>query len=177
MTTTPIEVRQCQQYVGGGWADAADGRSFEDLDPYSGEVFAPVPTSTGVDAARAVDTAALAFQAWASTPPRERQRLLLAAAAIVERRWGRTWRPPWPGRPGQRARSPASRCSGRPGSSGSRPSGPTPWRGSRSRWTRPTRPPWSTASPWGWWPGSHRGTARSAWPGERWPLRWRAATR
>ena len=86
MTATLAEVQRRQQYIGGAWVDAADGRTFDDIDPYSGDVYARVPASTRADAATAVDSAAAAFPAWASVPPRERQRLLLAAANVMERR-------------------------------------------------------------------------------------------
>lgn len=86
MTATLAEVQRRQQFIGGAWVDAADGRTFDDFDPYRGSVYAHVPASTGVDAARAVDSAAAAFPSWASTPPRERQRLLLAASTVIERR-------------------------------------------------------------------------------------------
>lgn len=79
-------VEQRQQWIAGAWVDAHDGRFFDDLNPYSGEVYARVPASSRPDAARAVDSAAAAFPAWAATPPGKRQRLFLRAAEIVERR-------------------------------------------------------------------------------------------
>jgi acyl-CoA reductase-like NAD-dependent aldehyde dehydrogenase len=80
----PQAVRR--QFIGGTWTDAAGGASFEDRNPFTGEVFAHVAAGTRADAARAVAAAAEAFPAWAATPPQERQRLLLRTADIVERR-------------------------------------------------------------------------------------------
>ena len=82
-TTAPIEARQ---FIGGEWAESESGRTFEDLDPFTGEVVAHVPAGTRDDAKRAVEAAADAFPAWSRTPPAERQRLFLAAADVLESR-------------------------------------------------------------------------------------------
>jgi acyl-CoA reductase-like NAD-dependent aldehyde dehydrogenase len=82
----PAGPRRYRQFIAGEWADAAGGATFEDFSPYDGSVFAQVPASGGADARRAVAAAAAAFPAWRATPPAVRQRLLLRAADIVERR-------------------------------------------------------------------------------------------
>ena len=81
MTTT-----EYRQFIGGDWTGASGGATFEDLDPYSGEVVAKVAAGTREDARRAVEAASAAFPAWSQTPPAERQRVLLAAADILDRR-------------------------------------------------------------------------------------------
>ncbi len=81
MTTT-----EYRQFIGGEWTGASGGATFEDLDPYSGEVVATVPAGTRADARRAVEAAEAAFRAWSQAPPAERQRVFLAAADILERR-------------------------------------------------------------------------------------------
>jgi acyl-CoA reductase-like NAD-dependent aldehyde dehydrogenase len=68
------------------WTGASGGATFEDLNPYSGEVVATVAAGTREDARRAVEAARAAFPAWSQTPPAERQRIFLAAADILERR-------------------------------------------------------------------------------------------
>jgi acyl-CoA reductase-like NAD-dependent aldehyde dehydrogenase len=80
------EVREVKQFIGGQWVDAADGATFEDRDPFTGETVAVVPAAGGEDAARAIDAAAAAFPAWAETPPAARQAVFLKAADILERR-------------------------------------------------------------------------------------------
>jgi acyl-CoA reductase-like NAD-dependent aldehyde dehydrogenase len=80
------EIRECRQFIGGEWVDAADGATFEDLDPYTGDVVARVPAGKREDARRAVEAAAGAFPAWSQTPPAERQRVFLQAADILEGR-------------------------------------------------------------------------------------------
>ena len=77
---------QYRHFIGGQWADASGGATFEDRNPYTGEVLATVAAGTRADARQAVEAAQAAFPAWAQTPPAERQRILLAAADILERR-------------------------------------------------------------------------------------------
>ena len=77
---------QYRHFIGGQWADASGGATFEDRNPYTGEVLATVAAGTREDARQAVEAAQAAFPAWSQTPPAERQRVLLAAADILERR-------------------------------------------------------------------------------------------
>jgi acyl-CoA reductase-like NAD-dependent aldehyde dehydrogenase len=73
-------------YIGGEWVGAREGATFEDHDPFTGEVYARAARGTREDAARAIAAAAAAFPAWAATPPGERRRVLLKAADVLERR-------------------------------------------------------------------------------------------
>jgi aldehyde dehydrogenase (NAD+) len=73
-------------YINGQWVDAIDGKSFDDYNPYNGEVYARIPSGKRRDARKACDAAAAAFPDWSHTPPAERQRYLLRAADIFERR-------------------------------------------------------------------------------------------
>ena len=82
-TTVAGEYRQ---FVGGEWVAAAEGATYEDLDPFTGEVVANVPAGGRADADRAIEAAAAAFPAWSQTPPAERQRIFLKAADILESR-------------------------------------------------------------------------------------------
>ncbi len=75
-----------QLYIGGEWADAEDGRTFEDRDPFTDEVVAEVASASRADARRAVEAAAAAFPAWSQTPPAVRQGIFLKAADILESR-------------------------------------------------------------------------------------------
>src|SRR5690349_672977 len=78
--------RECRHFIGGEWVDSADGRRFEDSDPFTGDVVAQVAAGGREDARRAVDAAAAAFPAWSKAPPAERQRIFLKAADVLERR-------------------------------------------------------------------------------------------
>jgi acyl-CoA reductase-like NAD-dependent aldehyde dehydrogenase len=85
-TAAETAVREAKQYIGGTWTDAADGATFEDRDPYNGDVVAIVPAGGAEDARRAIDAASAAFPAWSASPPAERQRIFLKAADILESR-------------------------------------------------------------------------------------------
>jgi acyl-CoA reductase-like NAD-dependent aldehyde dehydrogenase len=83
---TTIETTERRLHIGGGWVDASGGGSFEDRDPYTGDVVALVAAAGREDARRAIEAAAEAFPAWSQTPPGERQTLFLRAADILESR-------------------------------------------------------------------------------------------
>ena len=87
MTTTAAQPpRTFQQLIAGAWVDADGGRTFDDMDPFNGEVFARMPASSAADAQRAIAAAHAAFPAWAALGARARQALFLKAADILERR-------------------------------------------------------------------------------------------
>ncbi|WP_037906380.1 aldehyde dehydrogenase family protein [Actinacidiphila yeochonensis] len=74
-----------QYFSDGQWLSAEAG-TFEDLDPWTGEVFATAARCGRSETEAAIAAAARAFPAWARTSPAEKARLLRAAAAVVERR-------------------------------------------------------------------------------------------
>jgi acyl-CoA reductase-like NAD-dependent aldehyde dehydrogenase len=84
MATTAAQ--DYRQFIGGDWVAAGDGGTYEDNDPFTGDVVANVPAGGADDARRAVEAAAAAFPAWSQTPPTERQRIFLKAADILEAR-------------------------------------------------------------------------------------------
>lgn len=75
-----------QYYAGGVWRDAENGRTFDDMEPYSGKIFAKVAAASRKDMNIALTAAAQAFPAWAATTPAQRAELLLKSAAIIKRR-------------------------------------------------------------------------------------------
>ena len=81
-----IATREYGQFIGGEWVDAADAATFEDRDPYTGDVVATVVASGAEDARRAIEAAAEAFGPWSAAPPAERQQVFLKAADVLERR-------------------------------------------------------------------------------------------
>jgi acyl-CoA reductase-like NAD-dependent aldehyde dehydrogenase len=81
-----IATHEYQQFIGGAWTPAAAGRTYEDRDPFTGDVVATVPAAAPEDAAAAIEAAAAAFEAWSATPPAERQRIFLKAADLLEER-------------------------------------------------------------------------------------------
>ena len=86
MSTETRERTVKQLFIGGEWSDAAGGGTFDDLDPFTGEVVAEVAAGNREDAHRAVETAAAAAPAWAQTPPALRQGIFLKAADVLESR-------------------------------------------------------------------------------------------
>jgi len=86
MQSTQLDVKEYGYFAGNQWREAADNKSFEVHEPYSGELFARVAAGSRADARVAVDAAAQAFAGWAQTTPAEKARLFLKAAEIVRRR-------------------------------------------------------------------------------------------
>src|ERR1700712_3623872 len=69
-----VSVEQQPLLIGGEWVGAAEGRTYEKADPFTGEA--------GPEAA----AAAAAFPEWSATPPSQRRALLLAAADLLAER-------------------------------------------------------------------------------------------
>jgi acyl-CoA reductase-like NAD-dependent aldehyde dehydrogenase len=86
MATVETDIRECRHFIGGAWVDAEAGETFDDLDPFTGDVVARVAAGGRDDATRAIESAAAAFPAWSQAPPAERQGIFLKAAAVLESR-------------------------------------------------------------------------------------------
>ena len=86
MTASAIENTVRGLHIGGEWTAAEGGKTFEDADPFTGDVVANVPAGTREDARRAIAAAADAFPAWSQTPPEARQAIFLKAADLLEAR-------------------------------------------------------------------------------------------
>ena len=86
MSTVEQSVKEGQLYIGGEWVDSAGGATFDDLNPFDGDVVARIAAGTREDAKRAVETAAAAFAEWSQSPPAARQAIFLKAADILESR-------------------------------------------------------------------------------------------
>ncbi|MFJ4295549.1 NAD-dependent succinate-semialdehyde dehydrogenase [Curtobacterium sp. NPDC089689] len=72
--------------VDGTWQQAADGATFPVVDPSTGETLLEIADATPGDGVRALDAAAAAQQAWASTPPRQRAEVLRKAFDLLQER-------------------------------------------------------------------------------------------
>ncbi len=77
-----------QNFVGGRYAAAQDGRTSEVTDPSTGEPYARAPVSGAADVDAALRAAAAAFGPWRDTTPAERSLALLRFAAAIEARAG-----------------------------------------------------------------------------------------
>lgn len=63
---------------------AGDSRTFDRLDPMTGEIATRAAAASIGDAQKAADAAAVAFPEWSAVPPVERRRLLLKAADVLQ---------------------------------------------------------------------------------------------
>ncbi|KJK42771.1 salicylaldehyde dehydrogenase [Lentzea aerocolonigenes] len=75
-----------QLFIGGESVPSVDGRTTEDLNPFTGEVYAVIAAAGAADVTRAVDAAQEAFAEWAATSPSARRKILLRAADELEKR-------------------------------------------------------------------------------------------
>jgi betaine-aldehyde dehydrogenase len=80
------DTRTLRNFVGGEQADTADGRTYELVNPATGEVFARAPLSGEEDVERAFRAAEQAFETWRDTTPSERQMAMLRIADAIEER-------------------------------------------------------------------------------------------
>jgi len=72
--------------VNGESVGAADGSTYDLVNPATGEVYASAPSSGGEDVDRAFRAAETAFETWGDTTPAERQKALLKIADALETR-------------------------------------------------------------------------------------------
>lgn len=75
-----------RMYIEGEWVEASSKDHFEDINPFTGEVYAKIPAGKRVDATRAIESAQAAFPKWANTAPTVKREIFLKAADIMERR-------------------------------------------------------------------------------------------
>jgi acyl-CoA reductase-like NAD-dependent aldehyde dehydrogenase len=73
-----------RMFVGGEWIDSVSGATFDDLNPYTGDVYARVQKGDEKDADRAMAAAYGARKRWSAMPSLERSTVILKAADILE---------------------------------------------------------------------------------------------
>lgn len=85
MKTLPDNVRN-QAFIDGKFVDAENGIEFEDLNPATGRLLIKVAACSAGDVDKAVKAARAAFDAgsWSRIEPRERKRVLLKFAELIE---------------------------------------------------------------------------------------------
>jgi acyl-CoA reductase-like NAD-dependent aldehyde dehydrogenase len=76
-----------QAYIGGKFVPAASGKTFDCISPIDGKVLAKVAACDAEDVDRAVKAARAAFAkgVWADKSPKQRKRILLKLADLIER--------------------------------------------------------------------------------------------
>jgi len=76
-----------QNYIDGGWTDAASGRTFDDRNPADPtDRLGAVPASGADDVDAAVQAADKAFEAWSSTPAPDRGKILKTSGDLLAER-------------------------------------------------------------------------------------------
>ncbi len=75
-------------FIGGRWVDSASGKTFETLDPATGDVLAKVAEAEAEDVDRAVAAARRSFDrgTWRDLPPAERAKALWQVGDMIEER-------------------------------------------------------------------------------------------
>ncbi len=84
MRDTPAPIKLRGQYIGGRWMPAA--RSFADINPSTGALWAEAPDGTRADAAAAIEAAHAAFPDWAAMKFTERAHMMHKISDVWERR-------------------------------------------------------------------------------------------
>src|ERR671916_319157 len=80
------ETKTLRNFVGGEYVDAADGRTYDLINPATGQTFAQAPNSEQEDVDLAFDAADKAFEKWRDVTPSERQLALFRIADAIEER-------------------------------------------------------------------------------------------
>ncbi len=80
------ELTKYQLYVDGTWVDAEDGKTFDSLNPATGQAWASIPAASAADVDKAVKAAHRAFTEgpWSTMLPTERGVLLRALAEAMK---------------------------------------------------------------------------------------------
>ena len=73
-------------YIDGGYVDAASGKSFEDVNPATGEPLCTVQIADDDDVDRAVAVAVRGFETWSKMTGAERGRILMEAVRLLRAR-------------------------------------------------------------------------------------------
>ena len=82
-----LAAQPLKMYIGGKWADAADGKTFETRDPGTGQVIARVAAGDAEDVDRAVQAAAggVSKSGWATMPANDRSVILHRLADLIDK--------------------------------------------------------------------------------------------
>jgi betaine-aldehyde dehydrogenase len=80
------ETKTLKNFVGGEYVDASDGRTYDLVNPATGQTFAQAPLSEQADVDRAFEAAGRAFETWRDATPSERQLALFRIADAIEER-------------------------------------------------------------------------------------------
>ena len=87
MSDAGKSLKRFQTYIGGQWADAASGKTFQTSDPYTGEPWALIPECDKADVDRAVEAASQAFESgpWSQLSPTARGKVMRRIGGLIEK--------------------------------------------------------------------------------------------
>lgn len=76
MPTNILELTANKAYINGSWVDALSNKSYEILNPATGELLAKVPSMQGADTEQAIAAANAALPAWRQRTAKDRSQIL-----------------------------------------------------------------------------------------------------
>lgn len=79
-------MKEYKFFINGKWKESSIGRVFEDINPATGQAFAKLHQASDDDINTAVAAAVAAGKEWRNTGPTFRERILIKAAEILDRR-------------------------------------------------------------------------------------------
>lgn len=79
-------VKTYNNFIGGRWVKSSSGKTFDNVNPATGELIARLQNGTREDVRKAVQAAKKAFPAWRDTPAPERGDILRKTALLLEKR-------------------------------------------------------------------------------------------
>src|SRR5258706_890622 len=89
LTATKAQIKPGKLLIGGEWVDSSDGKTFDTINPATGEVLTHIAAATIADVDRAVKAARKAFDdpagAWQKISASERGKLLWKVADLIEK--------------------------------------------------------------------------------------------
>ncbi|MFK7961887.1 MAG: aldehyde dehydrogenase [Phycisphaerales bacterium] len=80
------ETKTLQHFIGGDWLDAEDGETITSFNPIDDSIYCYAAKGTGNDIRKAIAAARATFPAYKKTTAKERERMLLRVAEIMEER-------------------------------------------------------------------------------------------
>ncbi|MGH9651486.1 MAG: aldehyde dehydrogenase family protein, partial [Terriglobales bacterium] len=88
ITPTKAKIEPGKLLIGGHWVDSSDGKTFDTINPATGEVLTQIAAATPADVERAVAAARKAFDdpsgPWQKMTASERGKLLWKIADLIE---------------------------------------------------------------------------------------------
>src|SRR4051794_38282006 len=83
----PVQIRQTKMLIDGKWVDSVSGKTFETINPATGEVIACVAEGDKADVDKAVKAARRAFEKgpWRKMSARERGECIYRLADLMEK--------------------------------------------------------------------------------------------